>query len=113
MGRRSIARVTRTLVAVNAQGRVTLPADVRRKLRIGEGSQLEVAVENDRITLRPAQVIPAEDAWAYTAESLASIRRGLEDIRARRVYSGLTEEDFLKGRFPRRKRASAPRRRSA
>ena len=105
--------MARTLVAVNAQGRVTLPADVRKKLHLGEGSQLEVAVESGRITLRPAQVIPAEDAWAYTPENLAGIRRALEDIRAGRVYSGLTEDDLLKGRFPRRKRASTPRRRSA
>lgn len=107
------AAMARTLVSVNAQGRVTLPAGARRKLRLHDGSQLEVAVDRDRITLRPVQMIPGEDAWAYTAESLASIRRGLEDIRAGRVYGGLTEEDLLKGRFPRRKRASAPRRRSA
>lgn len=105
--------MARTLVAVNAQGRVTLPADVRRRLHLSDGSQLEVAIEQDRVTLRPAKVIPAEDAWAYTPENLAGIRRALEDIRAGRVYSGLTEEDLLKGRFPRRKRASAPRRRSA
>lgn len=105
--------MARTFVAVNAQGRVTLPAEVRRKLHLRDGSQLEVAVDDQRITLRPVQLITGEDAWAYTAESLASIRRGLEDIRAGRVYSGLTDEDLLKGRFPRRKRASPPRRRSA
>lgn len=91
---------------------MTLPADVRRKLHLGAGSQLEVAIENDRITLRPARVIPAEDAWAYTPENLAGIRRALEDVRAGRVYRGLTEEDFLSGRFPRRERRSQ-RKRSA
>lgn len=103
--------MARTLVAVNAQGRVTLPADVRKKLHIGEGSHLEVAVEKDRIMLRPAQLIPAEDAWAHTPENLAGIRRALEDVRAGRVYT-VTEEDLLKGRFPRRERLRAPRRRS-
>lgn len=78
--------MARRLVAVNAQGRVTLPADVRRKLHLGDGSQLEVAIEDDRITLRPAHVIPAEDAWAYTPENLAGIRRALEDVKAGRVY---------------------------
>lgn len=78
--------MARTLVAVNAQGRVTLPAAVRRKLHITDGSQLEVAVENDRIMLRPAQVIPAEDAWAYTPEHRAAVRRALEDVKAGRVF---------------------------
>ena len=76
----------RSVVAVNAQGRVTLPADVRRKLGISDGDQLEVKLEDDRITLRPARVVVAEDAWAYTAESLAGIRRALDDIKEGRVY---------------------------
>lgn len=78
--------MARTLVAVNPQGRVTLPADVRRKLRIAPGSQLEVGIDGDRVTLRPARIVPAEDAWAYKPEELAGIRRALEDVRAGRVY---------------------------
>lgn len=94
--------MTRSLVAVNAQGRVTLPADVRRQLHLAEGDRLEVAVEDDRITLRPARLVLAEDAWAYTAESLSSIREALKDIREGRVYQ-ISREDLLAGRFPDRK----------
>lgn len=96
---------------MNAQGRVTLPADVRRRLGLAEGDRLEVAVEDDRITLRPARVVVAEDAWAYTAESLASIRRALDDIREGHVHQ-VSESDLLAGRYPRRdvKRASRKRR---
>ncbi len=108
--------VARTLVAVNAQGRVTLPAEVRRKLRIAGGSQLEVGVEGDRVTLRPARVLPAEDAWAYSDENLAAIRRALESVKAGRVFRNVTwreldriaETGKLPGRFHRsRSRKSA------
>ena len=95
--------MARSLVAVNAQGRVTLPADVRRQLRLSEGDRLEVSIEDDRITLRPARIVVAEDEWAYSAESLSSIRRALDDIREGRVYQ-VTEADLLAGRFPRRER---------
>lgn len=100
--------MSRSLVALNAQGRVTLPADVRRKLRLNPGDQLEVAVDEDRITLRPARVLIAEDAWAYTAESLSSIRRALDDIRDGRVYPA-SEADLLAGRYPRRGRKRSAR----
>lgn len=103
-------------MAVNAQGRVTLPADVRRKLQLGEGSQLEVAVESGRIKLTPAQIIPAEDAWAYTPESRAGIRRALEDVKAGRVYRLTWKEwdDIVnKGRFPARVRRGMQERRAA
>ena len=103
-----LRRVARALVAINRQGRVTLPVEVRRRLRLTEGDQLEVGVEDDRITLRRTRVVPAEDEWAYSAESIASIRRALDDIRAGRVYR-LSEEDLLGGRFPRRAAKRRPR----
>jgi AbrB family looped-hinge helix DNA binding protein len=84
--------MSRSLVAVNAQGRITLPADARRELGLGDGSQLEVSVEGEEIRLRPARLVVAEDAWAYTAESLESIKRSLEDIKAGRVYEMSTDE---------------------
>jgi AbrB family looped-hinge helix DNA binding protein len=87
----------RTTVAVNAQGRVTLPAAARRSLGLTDGAQLEVRVEENEIRLRPARVVLAEDAWAYTPESLASLKRSLADIAAGRVFA-LTTDDLERGR---------------
>ena len=80
---------------MNAQGRVTLPASARRQLGLTDGARLEVAVDERSITLRPARVVLAEDAWAYTPENLAGIRRALEDVKAGRVYS-LSWDDLEK-----------------
>jgi len=43
----------RTTVAVNAQGRITLPAAARRSLGLTEGAQLDVRLEDNEIRLRP------------------------------------------------------------
>lgn len=98
--------MVRSLVAVNAQGRITLPADTRRSLGLTEGAQLEVRVEGNEIRLRPARLVVAEDAWAYTPESLRSIKRSLADIAAGRVHE-LTTEELL--RLAKRRRRSPPR----
>ena len=82
----SFRSVVRSVVAMNKQGRVTLPASARRQLGLTDGAQLEVAVDDSSITLRPAKVVLAEDAWAHTPENLAGIRRALDDARAGRVY---------------------------
>jgi len=106
--------MARTLVAINAQGRVTLPAAIRRRLRLGEGDQLEVAVDDERITLRPARVMVAEDAWAYTAENVTAIRRALDDIHEGRVFR-MSHEDLDKvvatGRVPAQARRTNTRKR--
>lgn len=98
--------MARRLVAVNRQGRLTLPVDVRRKLGIGEGSQLEVRVHGGALELRPTAVIPAEDRWAYTPEALASLKRAIADIQAGRVYR-LGPRDLETGNYPRRRRRRA------
>jgi AbrB family looped-hinge helix DNA binding protein len=87
----------RTTVAVNAQGRITLPADARRSLGLTEGTQLDVRIEDNEIRLRPARMVIAEDAWAYTPESLASIKRSLADIAGGRVFA-MTTDDLERGR---------------
>ncbi len=99
--------MARSTVALNAQGRLTLPADVRRKLGLGEGSQLVVAVDDGTITLRPARLVLGEDAWAYQREHVESVRRALADVRAGRLYR-LSEQQLLKGTFPRRRGRRAP-----
>ena len=93
--------MVRATVAVNAQGRITLPAQARRKLGLEEGAQLDVRVEDNEIRLRPARVVVAEDSWAYTADSLASIKRSLEDIAAGRVFE-MTTEQLESGQRPAR-----------
>ena len=100
----------RTLIALNERGRLTLPAEIRRRLGIRTGSQLEVKVVDNAINLRRATVVPEEDRWAYTPEALASLRRALADVKAGRVHEA-TEEDLLAGRVPRRTGRVSRRRR--
>lgn len=64
------------VVKVAADGRMTLPAAVRRALDITEGeARLSVDITDGAAVLRPAVVIPREDAWAYTPEHIASMKR--------------------------------------
>ena len=76
-------------------GRITLPAELRRSLRLEDEAEFEVEhVEGaDRIVLRPVVVVRREDAWVYTADMLASIQRGLLDLKEGRERSA-SEVDF-------------------
>jgi AbrB family looped-hinge helix DNA binding protein len=95
--------MARSVVAVNRQGRITLPVDVRRRLSITEGTQLEVKVESNTVQLRRASIIPDEDRWAYTPAAIASLTRALADVKAGRVFE-LSARDLESGKYPRRRR---------
>jgi AbrB family looped-hinge helix DNA binding protein len=80
----------RATVTINAQGRMTVPAEIRRELGITPDSVLIVETEGGRMIVRPAAVVPAEDLWAYTPEHRALHAGAIADVRAGRVMR-LTE----------------------
>jgi len=51
---------------MNPAGRVTVPADVRRTLGLGQEAFFEVEVQEGAIVLKPVVVVPLEQAKAYT-----------------------------------------------
>jgi len=83
----------KTVVAMNSQGRITVPAAARDALRIAGETQFEMEVTGQELILRPAIVIPREDAWAYTPETMASIQRAREQVRRGKLRAA-TEAEF-------------------
>lgn len=79
---------------MNAQGRLTVPAVAREVLRLNGPTEFELEVTAHEIILRPAIVIPREDAWAYTAEHLSRIETARGDVREGRTR--LLSENELK-----------------
>jgi AbrB family looped-hinge helix DNA binding protein len=84
-------------VTVNRSGRLTLPTDVRRALRLDGETEMEVEVDttNDAVILRPAVVLRREDAWAYTPEHRELLARAHDDSREGRVRQ-LNEDELKK-----------------
>lgn len=82
-------------VTMNRTGRITLPASIRKLLRLEGEAEFEVEKleDGDGLVLRPVVVMPRGDAWVYTADDLAGIRRGLDDIRENRVRT-VTEAEL-------------------
>ena len=76
---------TKTIVSMNAQGRMTVPAEARRALRVEGETQFELEITENALILRPAVVIPREEAWAYTPAHRQLIEAALEDAREGRV----------------------------
>ena len=51
---------------MNPAGRVTVPAEVRRELELGEEAFFEVLVQKGAIVLRPVAVVPLDQARGYS-----------------------------------------------
>lgn len=80
---------------MDRSGRLTLPAEARRRLGLEGEADFEVEIDEgaDAIILRPAVVLRREDAWAYTPEHRELLTRAHQDSREGRVQQ-LREEDL-------------------
>jgi len=80
---------------MSRDGRLTLPAEARRLLKLHGETEFEVEVDEstDAIILRPAVVLRREDAWAYTPEHRQLLARAHRDSREGRMRQ-LTEEEL-------------------
>jgi AbrB family looped-hinge helix DNA binding protein len=57
-----------TTLAVRRKGIVTIPEAIRQELDLQEGDHLVASVEDGRLVLIPASVIPDDQAWFWTPE---------------------------------------------
>jgi AbrB family looped-hinge helix DNA binding protein len=75
---------------LTAQGQISVPVEVRRKLGIGPGSVLEWAQDGSRIVVRRASRYTSRDLHealfkkAPKPRTLADLKEGIRDYMARR-----------------------------
>lgn len=83
-------------VKVRPKAQLTLPEEIRRALHIGEGDDVEFAVQEDgTVTIRGFISIPTDQAWFYTPEWLAGEREADEEIAAGRGAVHDSVEDMF------------------
>ena len=80
---------------VTAQGQVSVPSDVRKKLGIGPGSVLEWEEEGDRIVVRRAGRFSSEDihrvlfpSKSPAPKSIEQLKQGVRDYARKRYARG-------------------------
>jgi AbrB family looped-hinge helix DNA binding protein len=81
---------------IRARGQITLPAQMRLQLGLRDGDDLLVTVEDGRIVLTPAALIPRDQAWYWAPQWQAGEREVDADLaagRRGRVFDN--DEEFL------------------
>ena len=66
---------------VTAQGQISVPADIRRKLGIGPGSVLEWDEEGDKIVVRRAGTVTSEDIHRAVFKGRIPETKTVEELR--------------------------------
>lgn len=78
----------RTVVAMAADGHVTVPEAARAELGLPDGGELELDVTDGALVLRPVDRL--------TPEEEAGVRRSRADYAAGRYRSDVSEEELIR-----------------
>jgi len=84
-----------TLTRVTRNGQITLPAIVRRTLRVEEGDYIEVRVAGESIILTPKKLVDASQAYFWAPEWQEGEREASADIAAGRTYEAADVDDLI------------------
>ena len=88
-------RTKTTMIIMDADGRLTLPPELRDALDVEGETWLFAEVIDHRLVLRPAGEdltnVPEDDRWLYTPEHIAEVRQAWDED-----GSHLTNRDLLR-----------------
>lgn len=74
-----------TTVKVREKYQVTIPEDVRAKIRLSVGERVEVIARGGEIVIRPVLEIPRGQAWFWSREWQEQIAQSQRDVEKGKV----------------------------
>ena len=63
-----------SLMRVRAASQLTLPADVRKALKIKEGDYLEAEIVEEGVLLKPVTIAHRKEAWETVLKAVSSVK---------------------------------------
>jgi len=82
-------------MAIRRKGIVTIPDAIRQELDLHEGDHLVATVEDGRLVLTPASIIPDDQAWFWTPEWQAKEQEADREIAEGVSRAVLSPEEFI------------------
>jgi len=81
---------------VTRHGQITLPASVRKELRVEEGDLVEIEIIDEKAVLIPKKLVDKNQTYFWTKEWQEAEREASEDIKAGRVKTFDSAEELIK-----------------
>jgi antitoxin MazE len=84
------------ITQLRRRSQVTLPSEVVKKMKLQEGDNLDIAIEEDRIIIKPVLVIDRSQSWFWSKKWQELEKEVDEDIKQGRVHKAKDVEELIK-----------------
>jgi antitoxin MazE len=84
------------ITQLRRRAQVTLPSEVVKKMKLREGDNLDIAMEEDRIIIKPVLVIDRSQSWFWSKKWQELEKVVDEEIKQGRVHKAKGVEELVK-----------------
>jgi antitoxin MazE len=74
------------IAQLRRRSQVTLPSEVVKKMKLQEGDNLDIILEDDKIIIKPVLVIDRSQSWFWSKKWQEMEKEADEDIKHGRVH---------------------------
>lgn len=77
------------------RGQITIPQEIREALNLTAESIVQFVLEEEKITIQPMALIPADQAWFWTEENQRKMREAEDDLAHGRYKDFNSAKDLI------------------
>ena len=83
------------ITQLRRRSQVTLPSEVVKKMKLQEGDNLDIVIEDDRIIIKPVLVIDRSQSWFWSKRWQEMEKEADEDVKHGRVHKTKNVEELI------------------
>jgi len=83
------------ITQLRRRSQVTLPSEVVKKMKLQEGDNLDIILEDDKIIIKPVLVIDRSQSWFWSKKWQEMEKEADEDIKYGRVHKAKNVKELI------------------
>ncbi|MDQ7837538.1 MAG: AbrB/MazE/SpoVT family DNA-binding domain-containing protein [Thermodesulfobacteriota bacterium] len=83
------------ITQLRRRSQVTLPSEVVKKMKLQEGDNLDIIIEDDKIIIKPVLVIDRSQSWFWSKKWQEMEREADDDIKHGRVQKAKDVKELI------------------
>jgi antitoxin MazE len=84
------------ITQLRRRSQVTLPSEVVKEMKLQEGDNLEIAIEDEKIVIKPVLVIERSQTWFWSKKWQEMEKEADDDIKHGRTHKVKNVKELIK-----------------
>jgi AbrB family looped-hinge helix DNA binding protein len=83
------------ITQLRQRSQITLPSEIVKKMKLREGDNLDIVLEDDKIVIKPVLVIDRSQSWFWSKKWQEMEKEADEDIRRGQVEKAKNIKELI------------------